>query len=349
MRIALVLTCIVITLLIRMYLQEKKNSKAFVVFCSLIFIAFACFRGLEFTSDITRYDFVYQENANKTFSELFILLFSGEGKDVTYTIFSMLFYKLHIPSIVFFHLIYLFFAYSLGRFISKNSNDVFLSFLMYLTFGYYYFTLTAVRQSIAMAFLLLSYEYIGKRKFVKFTLLVLLAGAFHLSALSFILAYPLYKLKFNPKAIWTVPVIYFVAARLARPIINIWNSIIPKQYAIYAESTTRLSSTNLLLAFLLCLGCIFISISQLREDKRFNFQVLLVFVSIIPYALSSSMFAEMFRVGYYYSIFSISAIPNAFAYSKLNQKYVDLFYISFCAAITAYFFVSSNVRFIYYF
>lgn len=349
MRIALALTCIIITLFIRMYLKEQKNSKAFVVFCSLIFIAFACLRSLEFTSDITRYDFLYQKNVDNTFSGLVKLLFSGEGKDVTYTILSFIFYKLHIPSLVFFNLIYIFFAYALGRFVLKNSNDVFMSFLMFLTFGYYYFTLTAVRQSIAMAFLLLSYEYIGKRKFVKFTAFVLLASAFHLSALSFLLAYPLYKLNFNPKFIFTVPFIYLAASKFARPLIQLWNNIIPKQYAVYAESNTTLSSTNMLLAFLLCLGCIFISISALRENKAFNFQVLLVFVSIIPYALSSSAFAEMFRVGYYYSIFSIAAIPNAFAYSKLNQKYIELFYIGFCAAVTAYFFVSSNVRFIDYF
>lgn len=82
-------------------------------------------------------------------------------------------------------------VFSIGWFIYKNSNYPFQAMLFYVTFGTMAFQLTAFRQSFAMSICLLSVEMIKRRRLVLFMLMVLLASTFHVSAIAFLVAYPL--------------------------------------------------------------------------------------------------------------------------------------------------------------
>ena len=85
--------------------------------------------------------------------------------------------------------------------IYRYSPIPWLSFAMWNCLGFYVFGFSAVKQSLAMAILMLSYICIIEKKPKMFVVWTLLATAIHLPALAFLPAYPISKLKLNFKTI----------------------------------------------------------------------------------------------------------------------------------------------------
>ncbi len=82
-------------------------------------------------------------------------------------------------------------AFSFGRFIYKYSINAWMSVLMFLTLQFFDLTLTGVRQIVAIAVLLFSYDYLISRKLWRFLLLVFIASTIHTSTILFLIFYPL--------------------------------------------------------------------------------------------------------------------------------------------------------------
>lgn len=77
----------------------------------------------------------------------------------------------------------------LGYIIYKYSPLPVWSYFSYMAVGLYFFNFSGMKQSIAMAFLLLSFDGIARRQPIKFAVLVFLAGMFHAPAFIGIIAY----------------------------------------------------------------------------------------------------------------------------------------------------------------
>ena len=76
--------------------------------------------------------------------------------------------------------------YSFARLLSKETGFVFVYLI--ITLGIFFFLLTGVRQNIAISICLFSVQFLMKRKFAYTVLLIILAYAFHKSALLFLFA-----------------------------------------------------------------------------------------------------------------------------------------------------------------
>lgn len=82
-----------------------------------------------------------------------------------------------------------------GRLIYKYSPNPVQSILYHFGLLYFTFHFSALKQSIAMAILMLAFDGIMEKKPVKFIFLVLLAGQFHFPAMIFLPAYWIAKIK----------------------------------------------------------------------------------------------------------------------------------------------------------
>lgn len=80
-------------------------------------------------------------------------------------------------------------AYSVERL----SPSPLLSWTLYISLGFYAFTFSGLRQSIALAVTTLSFVFIRRRLFIPYLLLILLASQFHSSAWMFAPAYFIYQ------------------------------------------------------------------------------------------------------------------------------------------------------------
>jgi len=88
-----------------------------------------------------------------------------------------------------FFLVATFLSASIGIFIYKNANDPFLAVLFFLTLGLFQFSLSGMRQTIAIGFILFAYELIKQKKILWFLIVILIASAFHKSVFLFLPAY----------------------------------------------------------------------------------------------------------------------------------------------------------------
>ena len=85
----------------------------------------------------------------------------------------------------------LFYSIVVGRLIYKESKQSAISIVMLVSLGFYYFSMTGLRQTIAMSILILGYPFLKERRFIPFAILVFIASRYHLSALAFLAVYPI--------------------------------------------------------------------------------------------------------------------------------------------------------------
>lgn len=71
----------------------------------------------------------------------------------------------------------------------KNSENVVLSTVMYITLGIMQFQMQGMRQAMAMAICMFAFEFVKKKKLIPFVLLVVLAMQFHRTSIVFIVIY----------------------------------------------------------------------------------------------------------------------------------------------------------------
>ena len=103
----------------------------------------------------------------------------------------------------------LFSAYTLGKVIEAYSPSTYWSYLMYLSMGFYIFTFSGLKQTIAMGFCCLAMIALLQDNIKKFLVMVGLGALFHVPALVFLVAYPFSRKKFDE---WYVT---FIIAMLA--------------------------------------------------------------------------------------------------------------------------------------
>lgn len=81
-------------------------------------------------------------------------------------------------------------AVSLGILIYRYSTSPYVSYLMYIGMGFYIFTFSGLKQTIAMGFLCFAMIAILEDRPIKFLVWTLVGAFFHAPALVFLLAYP---------------------------------------------------------------------------------------------------------------------------------------------------------------
>lgn len=103
-----------------------------------------------------------------------------------------------------------FIYFSLVRFIYKYSNSPWISILVFLSFGYYFQSLYILRQFIAIAIILYSYQFIIQQRGLYFCLTVLIASCFHSSAIIFMPSFFLAKIKIRNSN--SLIILFFIVA-----------------------------------------------------------------------------------------------------------------------------------------
>ena len=90
---------------------------------------------------------------------------------------------------LFISLVSLFIMIVFAHFVFRHSPSPVQSFLLYFGLLFFTFNISALKQSVAMAFILLAMDAVIDRKLFKFLILTLVASMFHFPALVFLPAY----------------------------------------------------------------------------------------------------------------------------------------------------------------
>lgn len=253
--------------------------------------------------------------------------------------------------------IYIYFLY--GKLIYKYSNIIWLSVFLFFAMGNFDLSMSGIRQMLALATLTISFEYIVKKKPIKFILIVLLATSFHNTAVVFLFAYPLSKIKLTKELILGVTLVAVAIYGMFQPILRALISIFPR-YSYYLDGTyldgeARISTIlSLIIVILLFVvselfnhkiiyreesseGPILIS-KKTKEDKIQSIFLVITFMFLVV-SLKGTIFGRFKNV---YNIFTIIYYPNAIA--KIKDKRIRFIIITITIVM---FFLYSTIILLY--
>lgn len=205
-------------------------------------------------------------------------------------------------------------------FVYKSSSNLLLSFLMFICLRIFDFTLSGLRQSIAMGIVWLSIAFIDGKKPMRFILTVLIASLFHSSALVFLIAYPLSKLR---RVRWVLGI---SAAFLAVNFVT-GNALIHalaqlpglSRYAGYLKGIENQSGmTTLLMQVGILIFSFFFKKQMEKDEPRTAFFFNMYIVGLV-FTFLGFDFANIFRIGYYFIIYMVVLLPAAINSQRDNK------------------------------
>lgn len=193
--------------------------------------------------------------------------------------------------------------------VARYSKMPLLSLFLYATLGFYAFAFSGVRQAWAVALCFLAIGSIRERKLVRFLTIVGLASLLHLSALVFLPAYWIYRIRPHRLDV-VVGLIGLTLVWLLR------TPIYDGLYRLYRNSDAVVDSTGAISFFLALilawLGAIALHPSTDRpdpDDQMLTATRNFLYVAALFQALASVSFL-VGRVGQYYLIFVILLVPH---------------------------------------
>ena len=194
--------------------------------------------------------------------------------------------------------------------IKSRSASPMMSVLIYLGLPVFLLSFSGLRQAIAIGITVFSVKYIEEKKLVKFILVIFLSTLFHYSSITFIIAYPLYHLKNsdNRRLLLTmfIPLVYV----LKEPLFYVFSKI----YKENAEVGETGAFTLFLVFFLVYIFLVFFNKD---DDKKQSGMINLFYLACICQAFGG-IYQQAMRVGYYFMIHAVIAIPNTI--DKMKDK-----------------------------
>ena len=230
-------------------------------------------------------------------------------------------------------------------YISSNPQIIIVVSLFFLiTFGFFAFFLSGIRESIAIVICLQSFEYIKEKNLIKSSVIILFASLFHSSALCFLLVYPLFYIKNTHKFNLILLCIGFILYPFYGRIMNLVVTYIPKYSSyvtsIYNDGDIRLASImNLLVVLSVSIFCIYMK-NKIYKSSDIDGYINILLVGALILFLSLQ-FNLLDRVANYFIIFMIVAIPRLLDLKRYKQFLITIFLI---VCFTSYFFVVQTTK-----
>lgn len=287
------------------------DKKKYCIIVGTLMTAIVGFRSIHMGMSDTKeiYVSIFDQLSNMSIKESYEFIVRSDIEVVFYMFMKI--YQLFIGNIrLFIILTSIPLNFTVARLIYKYSKLPSLSFIMFFSLNYFAFSFTLIRHCIALAILIISYDFLKQKKFWKFAITVFIAGLFHRTALIFLIAYPLVYLKSNLKLNFSIIGIALIfACTLGEKVLKLAFSIIEsRRYMMYSNP-----QTNTLTFFAINLVILLFVILFVPNYIRKKEADLLINLTTVGICMASCMIfiSEAFRISTFFTIYSIVLLPNA--------------------------------------
>lgn len=217
-------------------------------------------------------------------------------------------------------------VFSVADFIYKKSPNIFLSFLVFIGLGFWGDSMNILRQMLALAILLRSLKYIEEKQLFRFVFLVIVASTFHISALSFIIVYPLSLLKINRVYLITMITlgvsVYLLADKIIIYLLNFFGY---QQH--FSSIGTSSGGGMIVMLIMFAIAALYVRKVAIQKHDDFDLYIHLIFIGILLNILAID-FALAGRSMIYFTIHNIILIPKILdSISKDFDRYIGTFII----------------------
>jgi hypothetical protein len=279
----------------------KVNNWIYIYIASFMLIAVAGLRGISVGIDTFQYENTYDRIKLLSFSELFVAGPVEHGYRLLQYTIDQLFGDFQIL-LIFVAILY---VGMVSRLIYKYSNSPLMSYILFIGFGFYTFGMSAIRQTIAMAIIIIAFEYMKEKSFRKFLISTLLASTFHVTALIFLPCYWFVKFKLNKKIILLLIVVAIVLFGLQdeiRGILNIYARL------EYSAVETGGFGMYFFIVFSVILGIVYrVPFIKENDYNKYFLYMMIASAMILPITQFNPV---VMRLYFYNFIFMIIYIPN---------------------------------------
>lgn len=297
----------------------RKDPRLFCVigmgFCLFLFGAL---RSWMVGSDTWNYFAGYVHDADMDYVHLITYY---QGRDPLFHIFQRALSEISASPQYFAAVVSAIVAAGFSYFAYNQKGNVLLIYIMFVTFRLYAFTLSGLRQALAMSIVFVAYVFLQQnKKLIYFLGLVLLASLFHQSALIFIIAYPLVKYKkTNVVALGTIG-LGVINTFLGGSIAATMSSLIFKsRFEGYMLNDFTFGASTTFLLYIVMFIVVYANKNKMTSiDPAFPASLRILCAGIMFSILGQSL-PNLFRVSYYF-IFPLFSLFGFALYSSMSNR-----------------------------
>lgn len=225
--------------------------------------------------------------------------------------FSWVSYSLLVSSII---------VIPMGLFFYKYSENLWASYMMYMTIGLFAMNMTGIRQSLACSMVLLGMIMLLNKKYFWFVISIILGYLFHYSAIiAFIIAViPFFKYKSH----WQLTLLLFIPlfARIGGDaIFSLFGSYLPERYDGYESQQF---SMNPILE-LMWISIMIFSYVALKKRADISQNIFSMYVMIVLFVSSIELSFHVYmagRLSEYFETVIVACIPSFINRFPSNEK-----------------------------
>lgn len=306
--VPIIMTPVVNTLYKSSIDKNDRAKRTFLLCCGAFLFVMIAFRSQYVgTEDSQRYYYNWALLSDMPYSRLGDYLVSTEMESGYLASVWLLSHLIPYPQMLF---VFsgLLFTSSVCRFIYKNSDDVCMSFVMFVSLGLYTFMVQGLRQAVAMSICLFAFEFAKKKKLIPFLLLVFFAMLFHKTAIVFLVVYFINILKMNWKSYALVGVGSAIVLAGSGYIVEICKILFNEEaYDTKVESGGLVATAIYVL--ILAVGFIFSNKKQ-KNDELFKFFFYFTYIGLFTYVLRYVELVILERISYYFLFGQIVLLPK---------------------------------------
>lgn len=231
------------------------------------------------------------------------------------------------------------------RFILKYSCCIWLSVFLFIGMEIFDQSMNLVRQLLALAIIVNSFDFLITKRYIKFCLIIILASTFHFTAITFLVAPFLQMIKLTQTKVLIyytiIPILFILSSSVLTFImseLNIYSNYLNSSAFGIVEQPKLACILHLLINIMIFSFCYFFG----KKEKKSDINILMtkfLMVGGIFWALSVN-FSTIGRAALYFDAFSIVLIPNILYSLKIKTNTTIIITILLVMFITKYFVIA---------
>ena len=334
---------VLVSLILVLNSARKRGTISDERFCTITCILFILVTGLRHNdvgSDTTGYFLAFNQIGRMSLPDVIAL----NKRDIGFYIFEWLVYQMFHSFTALTLIAACIFYIPITKLFYKNSDDIGLSYIVLMAFMFFQFSMTGIRQTIALGFAVLFMLELNSEHrhslihIMRIALFACLGILFHRS---FVAVLPLLVIRFFDKrksiawvCLLLVPVVFILRLRITGAALNVFNTL---GFDLAEFSSNTGGITTYVVYVLLFVWGLFLTYSGNEYGEMPTFYLLIMGIAVVlqNFVFVNSIF---FRVVWYYSIYMTVYIPKIVTSSRIAEQsrgllssimYVGLLYMYF--------------------
>lgn len=227
--------------------------------------------------------------------------------------------------------------FGVTKLIYKYSKMPVLSYILFFSLHYYFFSYIALKHAVALGIILFAIDAAIEKKWKKFFIITALATLFHPTAIIFFIIYPVRKLNLKKSKIFILIFILLGVVLFKDKILDIIFSVLKDgRYSMYKSRSNTINIIPFLINIIMLTFSYIIKNNKQNQTEELILKDMLWLGTI--FSATTIVMAESLRISMFFSVSSIILIPNKVYESKKNE--IAFFYIVISVVALIYCFYS---------